>query len=268
VGDECGQVWDFRAVWHCEASAVGSAERRSALDARRQPACPGRPGGGQVSGFDANAGYLTGWWDSPILPYFAPGQSGRKLAPPRYPPSAGRVFYSAPSRLIGNRLNVHLYDDRLAMVEVGALLDHGHPEVVDADLADYFGSILHSELLKSVALRPSAGPRRAIGPWSRVLPGSPRQCGSRVPDRRSTGSKGALVLEGSGKLPTSDDGSRPLYPRSPACVRSPRRAPVTDHQREPPLRQEPSVTMQTIGPEGPVQSCMRLVANPLNDIPN
>ena len=26
-----------------------------------------------------------------------------------------------------------------AVVEVGALLDHGHPEVVDADLADYFG---------------------------------------------------------------------------------------------------------------------------------
>jgi group II intron reverse transcriptase/maturase len=40
-----------------------------------------------------------------------------------------------------------------AVVEVGALLDHGHPEVVDADLADYFGSIPHSDLLKSVARR-------------------------------------------------------------------------------------------------------------------
>jgi RNA-directed DNA polymerase len=30
-------------------------------------------------------------------------------------------------------------------------LRRGHPEVVDADLADYFGSIPHSELLKSVA---------------------------------------------------------------------------------------------------------------------
>jgi retron-type reverse transcriptase len=29
----------------------------------------------------------------------------------------------------------------------------GHPEVVDADLADYFGSIPHAELLKSVARR-------------------------------------------------------------------------------------------------------------------
>jgi RNA-directed DNA polymerase len=40
-----------------------------------------------------------------------------------------------------------------AVVEVGALLDHGHPEVVDANLADYFGSIPHAELLISVARR-------------------------------------------------------------------------------------------------------------------
>ena len=40
-----------------------------------------------------------------------------------------------------------------AVVEVGALLDHGHPEVVDADLADYFGSIPHAELLKSATRR-------------------------------------------------------------------------------------------------------------------
>jgi RNA-directed DNA polymerase len=40
-----------------------------------------------------------------------------------------------------------------AVVEVGGLLYRGHPEVVDADLADYFGSIPHAELLKSVARR-------------------------------------------------------------------------------------------------------------------
>ena len=34
-----------------------------------------------------------------------------------------------------------------------ALLFRGRPEVVDADLADYFGSIPHAELLKSVARR-------------------------------------------------------------------------------------------------------------------
>jgi RNA-directed DNA polymerase len=40
-----------------------------------------------------------------------------------------------------------------AVVEVERLLFHGHPEVVDADLADYFGSIPHADLLKSVARR-------------------------------------------------------------------------------------------------------------------
>src|SRR6266850_3766516 len=40
-----------------------------------------------------------------------------------------------------------------AAVEVEELLFRGHPEVVDADLADYFGSIPHAELLKSVARR-------------------------------------------------------------------------------------------------------------------
>ena len=40
-----------------------------------------------------------------------------------------------------------------AVVEVEARLFRGHPEVVDADLADYFGSIPHSDLLKSVARR-------------------------------------------------------------------------------------------------------------------
>ena len=40
-----------------------------------------------------------------------------------------------------------------AVVEVEELLFRGHPEVVDTDLADYFGSIPHAELLKSVARR-------------------------------------------------------------------------------------------------------------------
>jgi len=40
-----------------------------------------------------------------------------------------------------------------AVVDVEELLFRGHPEVVDADLADYFGSISHTDLLKSVARR-------------------------------------------------------------------------------------------------------------------
>jgi retron-type reverse transcriptase len=40
-----------------------------------------------------------------------------------------------------------------AVIEVEGLLFRGHPEAVDADLADYFGSISHAELLKSVSRR-------------------------------------------------------------------------------------------------------------------
>ena len=40
-----------------------------------------------------------------------------------------------------------------AVVEVGEGLFRSHPDVVDADLSDYFGSIPHAELLKSVARR-------------------------------------------------------------------------------------------------------------------
>ncbi|MCP4284510.1 MAG: group II intron reverse transcriptase/maturase, partial [Gammaproteobacteria bacterium] len=40
-----------------------------------------------------------------------------------------------------------------AIVEVEEVLFHGHPEVVDADLSDYFGSIPHADLLKSLARR-------------------------------------------------------------------------------------------------------------------
>ena len=40
-----------------------------------------------------------------------------------------------------------------AVAEVGDLLFQGHSDVVDADLADYFGSIPHADLLQSVARR-------------------------------------------------------------------------------------------------------------------
>ncbi len=40
-----------------------------------------------------------------------------------------------------------------AVTKVTDLMFHGHPDVVDADLSDYFGSIPHAELLKSLARR-------------------------------------------------------------------------------------------------------------------
>jgi hypothetical protein len=42
-----------------------------------------------------------------------------------------------------------------AVIEAEELMYRGRPEVVDADLADYFGSIPHADLLKSVARRVS-----------------------------------------------------------------------------------------------------------------
>ena len=42
-----------------------------------------------------------------------------------------------------------------AVVEVEEKMFHGHPDVVDADLSDYFGSIPHAQLLKSLARRVS-----------------------------------------------------------------------------------------------------------------
>ena len=40
-----------------------------------------------------------------------------------------------------------------AVVEVEELMFHGHPDIVDADLSDYFGSIPHAELMKSLSRR-------------------------------------------------------------------------------------------------------------------
>jgi len=52
---------------------------------------------------------------------------------------------------------IHAYragrNARQAAVEVEELLFRGHRNVVDADLADYFGSIPHADLMKSVARR-------------------------------------------------------------------------------------------------------------------
>jgi len=46
-----------------------------------------------------------------------------------------------------------IYAYQQAVVEVEELLFRGHPDVINADLADYFGSIPHTDLLKPVARR-------------------------------------------------------------------------------------------------------------------
>ena len=49
-----------------------------------------------------------------------------------------------------------------AVIRAEELMFRGHPEVVDADLADYFGSIPHADLLKSVARRVGSDSPNAV----------------------------------------------------------------------------------------------------------
>jgi retron-type reverse transcriptase len=61
---------------------------------------------------------------------------------------------SGPNGIIEREPILGTHPDRESLAtEVQALMHRGHPEIVDADLADYFGSIPHAELLKSVARR-------------------------------------------------------------------------------------------------------------------
>jgi RNA-directed DNA polymerase len=66
-----------------------------------------------------------------------------------------------------------------AVVEVGGLLHRGHPEVVDADLADYFGSIPHAELVKS-HLETADANREAEAHFDRSIELDPRFASAKI----------------------------------------------------------------------------------------
>src|SRR5271166_6288941 len=67
--------------------------------------------------------------------------------------AAGAGAYLRSRSSIGNLRLPRRAKRPAAVVEVEELVFRGHPDVVDADLADYFGSIPHADLLKSVARR-------------------------------------------------------------------------------------------------------------------
>ena len=74
-----------------------------------------------------------------------------------------------------------------AVVEVDEVLFRSHPDVVDADLSDYFGSIPHTELLKSVARR--VVDRRVLQLIKQWLECPVEETGGRGRKRRTTVAK-------------------------------------------------------------------------------
>ena len=94
-----------------------------------------------------------------------PKAEGKKLRPLGISRIADRVVMTAavvvldpifevdmPAEQHGYRPNLSAHT---AVGSVNRLINEGHTRIIDADLADYFGSIPHAELLKSVARRVS-----------------------------------------------------------------------------------------------------------------
>jgi retron-type reverse transcriptase len=94
-----------------------------------------------------------------------PEGDSKKLRPLGIPRIADRVVVTAATVVLEPIFDVdmpaeqHGYRPNLgahtAVRSVDRVINEGHTRIIEADLADYFGSIPHAELLKSVARRAS-----------------------------------------------------------------------------------------------------------------
>jgi RNA-directed DNA polymerase len=94
---------------------------------------------------------------------FIPKRSGQGRRPLGIPPIRDRTVQMAAVLVLGPIFEADLQPEQhayrternalTAVNQVHSLLNSGHTQIIDADLAAYFDSIPHSELLKSVARR-------------------------------------------------------------------------------------------------------------------